>query len=114
MPKKKNKKNLASHRGSGAGAARTWSNEEEETLYQWLLAQRILFECGQLEAEKVTYLSQGAPGWNTPVTDSEFTYALAHDHQEMNSAFEIWFNFNGLAPEPLTFEEIRVKAAMEM
>jgi hypothetical protein len=85
----------------------------EQELYDWLLAQRILRAVDALDAEKVAYLDTNTPGWNGPVTDDEFAHALAVDHPELNSAFETWWNRSGMSETPLTFGEIRAKAALE-
>jgi DNA polymerase III psi subunit len=70
---------------------------DEESLYRWQLTQRILFECGLLEPEKVSMLNEAIPGWYWPVGDDELTHALAVDDGELNSAFKAWWNLNGLS-----------------
>ncbi|MFF2773092.1 hypothetical protein ACFVUP_38945 [Streptomyces bacillaris] len=96
----------------------TTSNKDdraaESELADWLLTQRILADVGALEAGKVAYLDQQAPGWNLPITDDEFGHALASTDQELGFAMETWWNLSKMSPEPMTIEEIRAKAYSEM
>ena len=89
------------------------SDTSEHELYQWLLEQRLLHEAGQLDPAKVKLLDEKVPGWDEPVTDADGAHALSVDHPELNSAFESWWNVKGMPGSPMTFAEIRVKAAME-
>lgn len=88
------------------------ANEQE--LYDWLLEQRILLEADALEPDKIVHLNANIAGWDEVVTDNEFGHALAADHAGLNTALEIWWNAKGLSSSPLTFAEIRIKAALEM
>ena len=87
-------------------------NEQEP--YDWLLEQRILLEADALEHDKIDQLNANIPGWDEVVTDNEFGHALAADHPGLNTALEIWWNAKGLSSSPLTFAEIRIKAALKM
>jgi hypothetical protein len=90
-------------------------NAMEQECYDWMLAQRILFTVGALDERTVTKL-RSLPGMphRKIVTSGELSHALFVDHEELNSAFETWWNLCGKSADPLTFAEIRVKAAIEM
>lgn len=85
----------------------------EDELYDWLLAQRILASADALDADKMTRLDEELSEWNKPVEDDELAHAIAVDDPELNAAVETWWNVTGMPSAPLTFSEIRVKAAME-
>jgi hypothetical protein len=86
----------------------------EQEANDWFLAQRILAAAGLLETEKVAYLDEKVPGWNTEVADNEFSHALLVDHPELNHALEQYWNAEGMSPSPMTFAQIRAKAMAEM
>lgn len=86
---------------------------EETRLYRWLLEQRLLADVDMLEAWKVRELNKMARGWNTELTNADLGHALAVDDGALNAALEMWWNLNGMSSTPLTFAEIRAKAAFE-
>lgn len=89
-------------------------DQTEDELFQWLLEQRLRHDVGLLEAEKVERLNQGTPGWDAPLTSDEIAVAMNRDNPDLNSAFESWWNLKNMSETPLTFEEIKAKAAREM
>lgn len=108
---KAKKKNGSKH----TGTSRQDSDMTEPALYDWMLAQRILHDAGALDAWKVGELRSfpGSPIDEAP-TDDELGHAIYVDHEELNEALETWWNTMQLSSIPLTFAEIRVKAALEM
>lgn len=88
-------------------------DQAEDELFQWLLTQRLLHDVGLLQPERVEHLNRRTPGWDAPLTSDEVAVAMNRDNPDLNSAFERWWNLNHISDTPLTFAEIRVKAAME-
>jgi hypothetical protein len=88
--------------------------QTEQRLFEWLLEQRILHDVGLLEPDKVAYLNEVSPRWDAPLSHDEMGRALAADNPDLNRAFESWWNLNNMSDIPMTFAEIRIKAAMEM
>ena len=86
----------------------------EQEAYEWLLEQRILLDADALESYKIDHLNARMAGLDEVVTDDEFGHALDVDHPGLNTAMEVWWNAKGLSSSPLTFAQIRIKAALEM
>lgn len=89
-------------------------NLTEDELFQWLLEQRLLHDVGVLEPEKVEHLNRRTPEWDAPLTSDEIAMAMTRDNPDLNSAFERWWNLKNMSETPMTFAEIRAKAAREM
>lgn len=106
MPKKKNTKKPMKPNNR----TQQQRDAEEASLYDWLLAQRILDEAGALEAFKVATLSETMPGWNSKPVDEEIGRALTSNDEELNAALETWWNKLVTPDTPLTLREIRALA----
>lgn len=89
------------------------SDKEEHVLADWLLTQQLFNEAGVLPADKVAQLDEALPGWMDDYTDGSGAHALCCDNEELQFAFEIWWNLLGLSETNLTFTEIRLMAALE-
>lgn len=102
-----------SNQSNSRSVKSNWTPEEEADLADWLLAQRLLHEVGQLEQWKVDQLDD-ILDWYNPASEGELGHALDSDDPELNEAFTTWFNEKKLFREKLTFDEISVFAALEM
>lgn len=85
----------------------------EHEMFEWLLEQRLLHDVGALTPDKVAQLNESIPGWNPPLLDDEIAVALSSKNTDLHHAFESWWNLNNMSPEPMTYAEIRDKAARE-
>ena len=91
----------------------TLSTEEETSLYDWHLQQRLLHEAGELEMFKVSVLDESFPNWFFPVTDEDASHAMHSDAAELNNAFTMWWNAVIKPRNADTFREIRAKAVAD-
>ena len=83
---------------------------QEQCLGEWLLAQRLLHEVGQLEPDKVDALNERMPGWGAPVDEAELGHALEAGNPELDAALEAWWHAHNPAEDPLTVAELRAQA----
>jgi hypothetical protein len=93
---------------------RTWTREEENRLAEWLLTQRLLFDCGELKEWKAEMLTSKLGPWYRQASESDLDHAFYSTNVELNNAFTVWFNHHRLALGPLTFAEIQEFASNEM
>jgi hypothetical protein len=83
----------------------------EQDLFNWMLANRILHELGELDAHRVAKLDALDPNWFFPVTEEEYGHALVQYDEYLDFAIEAWFNDG--ADGYVTADQLRAEAKAE-